>query len=371
MMIVQRNILLLGLLLASLAAAAQNSANPFSHRPYVPKSSTLIYKLGETPIVIKSIQYGEATDIIYINLHSDEMTSIQAAHALLEKEGGLMVKIENYNKRNIRFRLNGRFYTFDPNRIFSREGIRQTLTATGRVNEPAINEVEKFATRLLQFIPSTTSCIIALHNNTDGKFGINSYLPGADRQSDAKLVYADTLQDEDDIFLTTDSLLYHRLAAEKFNSIWQDNMNVRRDGSLSVYCGERNMVYLNCETQHGKNSQHLLMLQAALYHIERPDPSIVRYTYFINTDKPVAIDKNQPVYFGDKTIGFISYATYDSTGITGGRIAIDKTFPLQSNMDFFLLMAESGQSRIEMRIDPTREKSSLLAPSDKIDIIVR
>lgn len=371
MMMIQRNILLLGCLWTSLIAVAQNSANRFSHRAFLPKASTIIQKIGETPVIIKHVQYGEASDLVYINLHADEITSIQAAQALLEKEGGLLIKIENYNKRNIRFRLNGRYYTFDPNRIFSRQGITQTLSSFGRINDAAIDEVEKFAKRLLQCIPSNPSCIVALHNNTDGKFGINSYLPGADRQTDARLVYADPLQDEDDIFLTTDSLLYHRLARENFNSIWQDNINVKRDGSLSVYCGERNIMYLNCETQHGKNSQHLTMLQAALYHIERPDPSIVRYSYSIRSDNPVFLDKNQPVYFGDKVIGFISYMCYDSSGVTGGRIAIDKSFALYSNMDFFAFIPETGYPKLEMRIDPTRENGALRETNSMIDIIAR
>lgn len=371
MMMIQRNILLLACALTSMIAVAQNSANRFSHRAFLPKSSTIIQKIGETPVVIRHIQYGEATDLVYINLHADETTSIQAAQALLEKEGGLLVKIENNNKRNIRFRLKGRYYTFDPNRIFSREGIMQTLSTFGRINPEAIDEIDKFAKRLLQCIPPNPSCIVALHNNTDGKFGINSYLPGADRQKDARLVYADSLQDEDDIFLTTDSLLYHRLARENFNSIWQDNINVKRDGSLSVYCGERNIMYLNCETQHGKNSQHLTMLQAALYHIERPDPSVVRYSYSIHSDKPVLLDRNQPVYFGDKVIGFISYASYDSTGVTGGRIAIDRSFGIYSNMDFFAFIPETGYPKLEMRIDPTREKGMLIEANSKVAITAR
>jgi hypothetical protein len=171
--------------------------------------------------------------------------------------------------------------------------------------------------------------------------------------------------------LTTDSLLYQRLAKENFNSIWQDNINVRRDGSLSVYCGERDILYLNCETQHGKNSQHLVMLQAALYHIERPDSSIVRYSYSVRADKPVLIDKNQPVYFGDKVIGYISYVAYGPDGVTSGRISIDKSFALYSNMDFFAYSSDSGFHRVEMRIDPTREKRALLTAYPVIDITGR
>jgi hypothetical protein len=370
MSMVYRTILFIGLLVITSAAGAQNSVSVFALSRFLPKSSVIVHKIGETPVTIRTMQYGNTSDMVYINLHADEITSIQAAQSLLEKEGGLLVKIDNNNKRNIRFRLKGRYYTFDPNRIFSREGIRQTLTSMGRFSNEAVDEIEKFANRLLQFIPPTTSCIIALHNNTDGKFGINSYLPGADRQWDAKLVYADTLQDEDDIFLTTDSLLYRRLAKESFNTIWQDNSNVRRDGSLSVYCGERNIIYLNCETQHGKLGQYSAMLQKAVTHIERANPDIIYYSYFIQTPTPVSLQVNHPVYFGDKQIGMISYADNSDTAVAG-RIAIDRAIALYANMDFFLLTNEDGGARIEMRIDPTREKGNLIATSDKIDIIVR
>src|SRR6185436_15683835 len=70
-------------------------------------SLTIYYNLGESIVPIRIMQYGETKDRVYINLHADEVTSIQAATSLLEKQGGLFIRIENNKQRNIRFRLRG------------------------------------------------------------------------------------------------------------------------------------------------------------------------------------------------------------------------------------------------------------------------
>ena len=50
------------------------------------------------------------------------------------------------------------------------------------------------------------------------------------------------------------------MADKGYNSIWQDNVHVRKDGSLSVYCGEKGKRYINIETEHGKFDQYAEML---------------------------------------------------------------------------------------------------------------
>lgn len=227
---------------------------------YSPMEKTIFYKLGDKNIPIRILQYGEVKDIVYINLHSNESTSVQAAMSVLSSKGGTLIKIENGDQRIIRFRFRGITYGFDPNCIFSRIGIELTLKENGRSDSQVIDEIEKFAQRLLMLIPKKPSCIIALHNNTDGEYSVKSYLPKGDRKLDAKAVYADSLQDEDDIAFTTDKVLFQKMSDYRYNAIWQDNINARRDGSLSVYCGEKNIRYINIETQHGKTEQYADML---------------------------------------------------------------------------------------------------------------
>ena len=244
-------------------ALAQPESISFSiiEPKFSPLEKTIFYQLGENKIPITILQYGDVKDVVYINVHDDETTSVEAAKSILEINGGILIKIENNHRRNIRFRFRNNFYAFDANRIFSRQGIEQTLNINGRISKPAINEIEKFAQRLLQLIPDSTSCIVALHNNTNGAFSINSYLAGHERQFDARAVYADSNEDIDDIALTTDSLIYQKMADYRYNTIWQHNEKAKKDGSLSIYCGERNLRYINIETEHGKLNQHIQMLQ--------------------------------------------------------------------------------------------------------------
>ena len=172
--------------------------------------------------------------------------------------------MENEQKRNIRFRLQEFYYSVDPNRIFTRDGITKSLTELGRISDKAINEVEKLGQRIIQLIPDEAKIVIALHNNTEGGFSAKEYAAENRRTKESLKVYLNPSQDPDDFFLTTDTVLYEKLADKRFNTILQDNKNCTDDGSLSVYYGKRNFSYVNLETEHGKTDQYLAMLKILL-----------------------------------------------------------------------------------------------------------
>jgi hypothetical protein len=242
---------------------------------FAPSEKNILYKLGDRNISFKVTQYGLLVNTCCINLHDDEVTAVKAARTVLEQKGGILIKIENNAQRNVSFPFKGVVYTFDPNRIFSRTGIDATLKANGKKNPLAVIEVEKFAAQLLQLIPDSISCIVALHNNTDGDFSVKTYQNGGKRQHDAKQVYADSWQDIDDITLTTDEILFNKMSTLGYNSILQDNEKVNKDGSLSVYYGELNKRYINIETQHGKTAQYGEMLSKLLFFLQeekKPEP---------------------------------------------------------------------------------------------------
>ena len=271
----------LALLLSFITAAGgikqpENICSVVKPTAFIPAEKIILHKLGDKTISLKVIQYGQLVNTCCINLHDNEATAVQAAHAVLEQTGGILIKIENKSQRIISFPFKGVLYSFDPNRIFSRAGIGLTLKAKGKINPLAIIEVEKFAKHLLQLIPDSIACIIALHNNTDGDFSVKSYQPGGNRQNDARQVYADNWQDIDDIALTTDEILFNKMSAMGYNSILQDNLKVYKDGSLSVYYGELNKRYVNIETQFGKTAQYKEMLAKLLYFLneeKKPEAS--------------------------------------------------------------------------------------------------
>ena len=66
-----------------------------------------------------------------------------------------------------------------------------------------------------------------------------------------------------------------------------------------------------------------------------------------------------PVYFGEKKIGkILSINTNDINGVTCGIMRINLSFPLYNNMSFYLEKDETGNSRYEIRINPTIEKNN-------------
>ena len=250
-------------IVATAQPAAENLA--MSEARFLPLEKTIYYPLGENwKIPVKQIRYGPPNTVFCFNMHDNEGTSVQAARQVLELKGGTLLKLENKGQRVIRFRLRGKTYAFDPNRIFSRTGIEQSLRENGSVSAAAIEEVEKFGKRLLELIPDSITCIIALHNNTEGAYSIRSYLPGGERRRDAEEAQAAPNQDPDDIILTTDRTIYNRMVEAGYNCILQDNKNVKQDGSLSVYCGNSNRRYVNIETQHGRVLQYQEMLEKLL-----------------------------------------------------------------------------------------------------------
>ncbi len=345
--------------------AAQTSVQLATPKIYLPRENSVYFKLGDRVVQIKLIQYGNVRDRVYINLHDDEITAVNGARKLLERKGGFLIKIENYKTRNIRFKMDGKYYTIDPNRMFSRAGIARSLIIFGNTSPKAIDEIEKFASRVLQLIPPNPSWIIALHNNTNGKYSVNSYLPGGDKEKDAKGLHVNEELDADDFFFTTDSVLFYRLANERYNTILQDNVNATRDGSLSIYCGEKNIRYINCETEHGRQPAYDQMIVAADRQLESKtldigfvrSPDKIVYSYRVATAGKQYLPKyNCDILFGERKVGQVRTVQADSTFTITGKFEMNKDFPLTSDMDYFLFISSTQPPRLEVRIDPTRKK---------------
>jgi hypothetical protein len=250
-----------GFLALSLLLVAQQPEKDSSTGSFTPVEKTIYYRLGETEIPLRIFQYGANTSNFYVNLHDNESTSVEAAQQILPSTGGKLLKIVNGSERLIRFRYHGATYVIDPNRVFSREGIRASLEENSRADEGAVAEVEKFAVRILEEIPGSAEYIIALHNNTPNGFSIDSYMKGGEYHRDADKVHRNRNEDPDDLILTTDKNLYKKISRLGYNAILQDNDHATRDGSLSIWSGENKRRYINIETEHGKLGKYVEMLQ--------------------------------------------------------------------------------------------------------------
>jgi len=190
----------------------------------------------------------------YINLHESEQTSVVAGRRTMNKYGGRMFTLRHGGGRNISFALNRHKYTFDPNRIFTDKGIRDTLTELSSYSVEADAVVKGFAQELLRLFAIRGlrgGRIVTLHNNTNGAYSIASYRVGGSEARATKELFINPNKDTDDFFLVTSPSVYRALATRGYNVVLQNSRTVPDDGSLSVYAARLGIDYVNVETQLG------------------------------------------------------------------------------------------------------------------------
>lgn len=225
-----------------------------------PNVYTYSFSLGNKTIRInKSIYDGYDNGLVFVQLHHNEKTAELAARTYLQQNGGILLSIDNKGERNISFRLHGKLYTFDPNRMFTRAGIRTSLQLYGRYSIEAENLINEFALFVLSSIPEDLP-LIAVHNNTDKNYSVQSYLYDAAYRKEAQEVITHKSEDVDNFFINTDSHLHAFLTAQNFNSILL-NPSGKDDGSLSYYYSKRQKPYINIEAQEGHLSQQIKMVE--------------------------------------------------------------------------------------------------------------
>jgi hypothetical protein len=104
------------------------------------------YKLGDKTVkIVISKTSKRPSKFVYFNIHDNENTAVEAAKEIIEKYGGTLIELRNNGKRLINFSLKDEQFTFDPNRIFTKVGIRKTLKNNGGYTIEAERETNKFA----------------------------------------------------------------------------------------------------------------------------------------------------------------------------------------------------------------------------------
>ncbi|PIR86080.1 protein tyrosine phosphatase [Candidatus Kaiserbacteria bacterium CG10_big_fil_rev_8_21_14_0_10_44_10] len=215
------------------------------------------YMVGETPVKIVTTRFGGGGHT-FVALHENESTSVSAAKKVLRTKGGVLVELKHGGGRDLSFRYKGKTYTVDPNRIFTDAGIRKTLGAS--YSTEAHEVVNGLAHAILSRL--SRSAIVSLHNNTNGSYSIKSYEPGKQYARDVSVPpHIVPGHDTDDFFFVTSSRIFGVLKSKGFNVALQSSSGTD-DGSLSVYCVQRGIPYVNVEAQKGHLSQQIEMIEA-------------------------------------------------------------------------------------------------------------
>ena len=198
-----------------------------------------------------------STSIAFIHLHANETTALNAVRQFLERNKGSLFYVKHREERNISLVLNDSVFQFDPNRMFTSAGRKAHLSP---YSAAADSVVKMFANEIVSELHSY-HMIISVHNNTSSNFSISSYKKGGEFESEASRVYINRKMDEDDFVFTTDENIFDKCRKQKLNVVLQDNVRRTDDGSLSVYCSNVRLFYVNIEAEFGHADQQLKMLR--------------------------------------------------------------------------------------------------------------
>ena len=221
------------------------------------------FKLGDTTIHAKVFQRGKPSPMM-INVHDDENTSVLAGKVIVKESGGQLVELVHSGQRLVEFKLDGQTYRFDPNRIFSDEGIRATLSRRSVYSEAAQRVVKDFAMKFIErFELDREPVIVALHNTDGHGLTINSYRAEGDMSSASATLHVSARRSPGDFFYVTDRRFFDYLKARDFNVTLQDDANVPDDGSASVYFARKRIPYLNIEADVNHLDEQTQMVRVA------------------------------------------------------------------------------------------------------------
>jgi hypothetical protein len=98
--------------------------------------------------------------------------------------------------------------------------------------------------------------MIAIHNNSSENFSVLSY----NNSSNATAVFVSKDEDIDDFYIVTDTSDYEYFKNMNLNVVLQSK-DAEEDGSLSVYCQQNQIPYINIEAEHGHLNKQIEMIK--------------------------------------------------------------------------------------------------------------
>lgn len=233
------------------------------------KSPTIIsFMLGTKSCNVKYSANANAVATL-LALHDDENTAIEAFNNLPKDIIFNLFELNQSGERKLTYQLIGKNYKFDPNRIFSDEGINSELEKSyGEYVPEELNKgIQDFSIEMLKAftVKNPSRYIISIHNNKNGYGGIKGtasilhYSKGKNA-NDVYISNGKLADDLDDYFVVTQQ--------SDFNTLKNLNKNValeienpKDDGSLSIYCRKNNIPYINIEAEISHMHQQIAMMK--------------------------------------------------------------------------------------------------------------
>jgi len=215
-------------------------------------------KIGKAEVKFETID-NKCDSLIFINLHHNEQTSIEAIKQVLQKSKGKFYGLQSGKKRELTVIANSKKISFDPNRIFTRAGIEKTLKNYNCFTDNNLKLVDSFAKDLLKYL-SKAKLLVAMHNNSGDSYSITSISQTNSVKHDALEININPVRDANDFYFVTQKSKFDYFKSKGYNVVLQDNIRTEDDGSLSVYCGKNQIDYINIECESGHLNEQIEMI---------------------------------------------------------------------------------------------------------------
>ena len=227
--------------------------------PGTTASTTTLY-LGEERVWVH-VHEGPTPGLTFVNIHDDEDTALEAAKLYIRDHGGRLVELRHGRGRDVVIRRNGVLDRFDPNRMFTENGLRHSLYLFGNLSDENYALAADFASTVASFIGiERDKVIIAVHNNTPDKFTINDFKPGQMYGKDTREVFVNPAEDHDDFIFTNSPALFRALKTLRYNVALMVPDPPDR-GTLGNYVNNAGGIYVLVEGEHGHLSRQVRMLE--------------------------------------------------------------------------------------------------------------
>ena len=149
---------------------------------------------------------------VFLNLHENEQTSVGPVRNVLRANPGRLVCMRSRGRRNVVFWQRLIPHVFDPNRIFTDAGLRETLSDYSSLTASALAALQLLRGEVLTLLRLPHGQpVVALHNNDGIGYSVVEYLAGGRHTDDAAAVAAPAMQRPEDFFLVTDPRWFARL----------------------------------------------------------------------------------------------------------------------------------------------------------------
>lgn len=220
---------------------------------------TISYMLGDTDFKIRHYSNQSDKGLTYFHPHASEPTSLEMSIETIARCGGSIISFDNANNRNIKFKHKNVEYQFDPNRIYTRKGVLDTLKNLGPYSKEAENIVFTFGKWVSGLLSADR--VIAVHNNLNKNYNILSYQdPKGNPIEGIRALNINPDLSPANFIYTTNSTLYVAAAEANMNAALQDK-DIFDDGSYSVFAMKQGVDYVNIEAKRKEYAANLSLIK--------------------------------------------------------------------------------------------------------------